>query len=111
MEHITFDNKQTILDHTNTKSTFYILSKGIWRAYQVVDGDENTLWFKRYSDVIYIEIAPNYSLESLGESEAYPMDKKDLDELYLTSHAISNLICRSLSFRDKLLFLQKKVLP
>ena len=92
MEHITFDNKQTILDHTNTKSTFYILSKGIWRAYKIVDGDENTLWFERYSDVIYSEIAPNYSLESIGESEAYCMDKKDLDELCLTSHAISNLI-------------------
>ncbi len=92
MELVTFENKEIILDHTNTKSTFYILSKGIWRAYKIVDGNENTLWFERYSDVIYSEIEPNYLLESVGESKAYYMDKKELDALCLASHEISNLI-------------------
>lgn len=92
MEVVSFENRAAVLEETNTTSTFYLISKGIWRAYKLADGDENTLWFERYGDIMYSEIKPNYTIESLGESEAYCISKKELDALCLSSHAISNLI-------------------
>ncbi|WP_413511779.1 Crp/Fnr family transcriptional regulator [Myroides odoratus] len=89
---VTFENRQLVLDQTYSKSNYYIITKGIWRAYKLIEGNEITLWFERYGDIMYSEITPNYSIESIGESEAYCIDKKELDELCLTSHEISNLI-------------------
>jgi hypothetical protein len=87
-----FDNNQTILDNTNVRSNYYIITQGIWRAYKFFDGNEITLWFERYGDIMYSEINPNYFIVSIGQSEAYYIDKRELDRLCLASHEISNLI-------------------
>ena len=87
-----FANNQIILDNSSLKSSYYIISKGIWRAYKYIDGNEITLWFERYGDIMYSEIKPNYIIESVGESEAYCIDKEELDKLCLASHEVSNLI-------------------
>jgi len=92
MDLVRFDNREIVLDHTHTKSTYYLISKGIWRAYKFIDGDEITLWFERYGDIMYSEITPAYYIESIGISEAYCMDKEELDALCLASHEIANLI-------------------
>lgn len=88
----TFDNNQIILDHTSVRSNYFIITKGIWRAYKFLDGNEITLWFERCGEIMYSEIKPNYFIESIGQSEAYYIGKQELDELCLASHEISNLI-------------------
>ncbi|MCY4779312.1 hypothetical protein ORI89_06600 [Sphingobacterium sp. UT-1RO-CII-1] len=92
MTKVAFENHDVIADSGNDTANYYIISAGIWRSYRYEDGDEITLWFERYGDIMYSEIAPTYSIESVGNSEAYMISKAALDELCLHSHEISNLI-------------------
>lgn len=92
MTQVTFENHDTIVDLDNATAHYYVISAGIWRSYRYEDGNEITLWFERYGDIMYSEIAPTYCIESVGNSEGYVISKMALDQLCLQSHEISNLI-------------------
>ena len=38
-------NKGELIISEGKNSNFYLLKKGIWRAYYLTDGTENSLWF------------------------------------------------------------------
>jgi len=92
MERRSFSRHETVMDLRERKQYYYIISSGIWRGYRVFDGEERTLWFERYGDVLYSEASGDYRIESISESEAYMISKEKLDRWCEESHEISNLI-------------------
>lgn len=78
--------------------SFYILSKGIWRAFRMNNGEETTFWFAFEGSVVFDvwcycqnEISP-IGIESETECEAYYISKNDLESLCNQSLIIANAI-------------------
>ena len=73
-------------------SNFYLLKKGIWRAYYLTDGTENSLWFAAPGDTAfsswgYVDSEVSLiNIESVNESIAYCISKPELEALF--SHSI-----------------------
>lgn len=92
MEKKSFGKHELVMGPDNLKQNYYIISEGIWRGYRIFDGEERTLWFERYGDILYSEASADYRIESISSSSAYVISKNDLDVLCQESHEISNLI-------------------
>jgi CRP-like cAMP-binding protein len=43
MEEISFSKGELIIEKGERNSNFYLIKKGIWRAYYLADGTENSL--------------------------------------------------------------------
>lgn len=92
MEKKYFSDHEIVMGQHERKQYYYIINEGVWRGYRVFDGDERTLWFERYGDILYSEASDDYIIESLSESSAYVISKAELDALCQESHEISNLV-------------------
>lgn len=92
MEKKTFRHQQMVVDFHERKQHYYIISEGIWRGYGIFDGEERTLWFERYGDIVYSEPSDQYGIQSISNSAAYVISKHDLDQWCEESHEIANLI-------------------
>ncbi len=75
----------------------FIVTKGIWREYCFYDGEEATVWFNVVGEITfsvlgYVSQKPSHLfIESITESEAICISRKDLEELYSTSITFANL--------------------
>lgn len=92
MEKRTYTPHEMVIGLQARKQYYYIISEGIWRGYRIFDGEERTLWFERYGDIVYSEASEDYMIESISISSAYVISKEDLDAICVASHEISNLI-------------------
>ena len=73
-----FGKGESIVKEGERNSNFYILKKGIWRAYYMIDGTESSLWFAGTGEI------------AVNESIAYGIAKPDLEELFNSSIELSN---------------------
>lgn len=73
------------------QDVFYIITKGIWRSYRLLDGEERTLWFLSESDIV---VMPNssYQIEAISDSETLCISKTMLDEMCQQSHTAAKLV-------------------
>ena len=92
MTEVRFGKRELIISEGERNSNFYLLKKGIWRAYYLTDGTENSLWFAAPGDTAcsswgYVdsEVSP-INIESVNESIAYCISKPELEALF--SHSI-----------------------
>lgn len=92
MEKKSYGYHEVVIGLHQRKQYYYIISEGIWRSYRIFDGEERTLWFERYGDILYSEASEDYIIESISASSAYIISKTDLDAFCQESHEISNLI-------------------
>ncbi|MFD2556131.1 Crp/Fnr family transcriptional regulator [Sphingobacterium tabacisoli] len=92
MEKKSYGYHDIVIGLQERKQYYYIINEGIWRAYRLFDGEERTLWFERYGDILYSEASEDYIIESISDSSAYVISKTDLDAFCEESHEISNLV-------------------
>lgn len=91
-----FGKGESIVKEGERNSNFYILKKGIWRAYYMIDGTESSLWFAGTGEIAFSSwgYANNevsqVNIESVNESIAYGIAKPDLEELFNSSIELSN---------------------
>ena len=92
MAEVRFSKGELIISEGERNSNFYLLKKGIWRAYYLTDGTENSLWFAAPGDTAFSswgyvdgEVSP-VNIESVNESIAYCISKPELEALF--SHSI-----------------------
>ena len=85
MAEVRFSKGELIISEGERNSNFYLLKKGIWRAYYLTDGTENSLWFAAPGDTAFSswgyvdgEVSP-VNIESVNESIAYCISKPELD--------------------------------
>ena len=77
MEEVSFSKGELIIRKGDRNSNFYLIKKGIWRAYYLADGTENSLWFvgsgeTAFSSWTYVEGKPSQiNIESVNDSIAY----------------------------------------
>jgi len=75
---------------------FYLLKRGIWRAYALKDGVEHTLWFVSTGDAAfsswgYVENCPSQiHIEAVTDSVAYVISRSALEILYNESIEMAN---------------------
>lgn len=91
-----FGKGESIVKEGERNSNFYILKKGIWRAYYMIDGTESSLWFAGTGEIAFSswgyvnnEVS-QVNIESVNESIAYGIAKPDLEELFNSSIELSN---------------------
>ena len=91
-----FGKGELIVKEGERNTNFYILKKGIWRAYYMIDGTESSLWFAGTGEIAFSswgyvnnEIS-QVNIESVNESTAYYIAKPDLEELFNSSIELSN---------------------
>lgn len=91
-----FGKGELIVKEGERNTNFYILKKGIWRAYYMIDGTESSLWFAGTGEIAFSswgyvnnEIS-QVNIESVNESIAYCIAKPDLEELFNSSIELSN---------------------
>mgnify|MGYP000553855351 CR=1 FL=1 len=91
-----FGKGESIVKEGERNSNFYILKKGIWRAYYMIDGTESSLWFAGTGEIAFSswgyvnnEVS-QVNIESVNESIAYSIAKPDLEELFNSSIELSN---------------------
>ena len=53
MEEVAFSKGELIIEKGERNSNFYLIKKGIWRAYYLADGTENSLWFVSPGDAAF----------------------------------------------------------
>ena len=77
MAEVRFSKGELIISEGERNSNFYLLKKGIWRAYYLTDGTEHSLWFAAPGDTAFSswgyvdgEVSP-VNIESVNESIAY----------------------------------------
>ena len=92
MAEVRFSKGELIISEGERNSNFYLLKKGIWRAYYLTDGTEHSLWFAAPGDTAFSswgyvdgEVSP-VNIESVNESIAYCISKPELEALF--SHSI-----------------------
>ncbi len=91
-----FGKGETIVQEGERNLNFYILKKGIWRAYCMMDGTESSLWFARAGEIAFSSWgyvnneASLINIDSQTESTAYCISKSDLEELFNNSLELSN---------------------
>lgn len=85
MEEISFSKGELIIEKGERNSNFYLIKKGIWRAYYLADGTENSLWFATPGDAAfsswgYVDDKPSQvNIESVNDSTAYCISKAKLE--------------------------------
>lgn len=96
MEEVCFPKGEHVIRIGERNSNFYILKKGIWRAYHLADGTENSLWFVGPGEVAfsswgYVDGGPSLiHLESVNDSVAYCIGKAELEALFSRSIEMAN---------------------
>lgn len=96
MEEVSFSKGELVIETGERNSNFYLLKKGIWRAYYLTDGTENSLWFvgpgeAAFSSWGYVGGEPSLlNIESVNDSIAYCISKATLEELFLHSIEMAN---------------------
>ena len=53
MAEVRFSKGELIISEGERNSNFYLLKKGIWRAYHLTEGTENSLWFAASGDTAF----------------------------------------------------------
>ena len=82
MEEVAFSKGELIIEKGERNSNFYLIKKGIWRAYYLADGTENSLWFVSPGDAAfsswgYVDDKPSQvNIESVNDSTAYCISKE-----------------------------------
>lgn len=96
MAEVRFSKGELIISEGERNSNFYLLKKGIWRAYHLTEGTENSLWFAASGDTAFSswgyvdgEVSP-INIESMNESIAYCISKLELEALFLHSVDMAN---------------------
>lgn len=96
MAEVRFGKGKPVISEGERNSNFYLLKKGIWRAYYLADGTENSLWFVGPGDVAFSswgyvdgEASPIH-IESVNESAAYCISKPELEALFSRSIDMAN---------------------
>lgn len=91
-----FGKGDTIVKEGERNTNFYILKKGIWRSYYMMDGTESSLWFAGTGEIAFSswgyvnnEISL-VNIESVNESTAYCIAKSALEELFNQSIELAN---------------------
>lgn len=88
MAEVRFSKGELIISEGERNSNFYLLKKGIWRAYYLTDGTENSLWFAAPGDTAfsswgYVDSEVSLiNIESVNESIAYCISKPELEALF-----------------------------
>ena len=96
MEEISFSKGELIIEKGERNSNFYLIKKGIWRAYYLADGTENSLWFAPPGDAAfsswgYVDDKPSQvNIESVNDSTAYCISKAKLEALFAHSIEMAN---------------------
>lgn len=96
MEEISFSKGELIIEKGERNSNFYLIKKGIWRAYYLADGTENSLWFATPGDAAfsswgYVDDKPSQvNIESVNDSTAYCISKTKLEALFAHSIEMAN---------------------
>ena len=91
-----FGKGDTIVKEGERNTNFYILKKGIWRSYYMMDGTESSLWFAGTGEIAFSSwgyVNNEVSLvniESVNESTAYCIAKSALEELFNQSIELAN---------------------
>lgn len=96
MTEVRFSKGELIIKEGERNTNFHLLKKGIWRAYFLKDGTENSLWFAGPGDVAFSSWgyvdgeASQINIESVNDSVAYCISKADLEMLYSQSIDMAN---------------------
>lgn len=96
MTEVHFPKGTLILKEGERNSNFYLLKKGIWRAYYLRDGTETSIWFVGPGDAAFsswgyvAEEASLINIESVNDSIAYSITKVELEALYSQSIDMAN---------------------
>ena len=96
MEEVHFGKGELVISEGERNSNFYLLKKGIWRAYYLTDGAENSLWFAVPGDTAfsswgYVDGEMSLiNIESVNESMAYCISKPELEVLFSQSIDMAN---------------------
>ncbi|MCD8182571.1 MAG: Crp/Fnr family transcriptional regulator [Bacteroides sp.] len=96
MTEISFPKGEVVIQEGERNSNFYLIKKGIWRAYYLADGTEISLWFvgpgeAAFSSWGYVDgKASRVSIEAVNDSVAYCIGKAELEELFARSIAMAN---------------------
>lgn len=96
MTEVRFNKGEAIVSEGEKNSNFYLLKKGIWRAYHLADGTEISLWFVGPGDAAfsswgYVDGEPShFNIESVNDSVAYCIGKTELEALFSQSIELSN---------------------
>ena len=96
MEEVNFSKGEFVVKTGERNSNFYLLKKGIWRAYYLTDGTEISLWFvgageAAFSSWGYIDGEPSQiNIESVNDSVAYCITKTELEKLFSNSIEMAN---------------------
>lgn len=96
MTEVSFSKGQLIIKEGERNSNFYLIKKGIWRAYYLTDGTENSLWFvgpgeTAYSSWGYVDgDSSQLNIESVNDSTAYCISKAELEDLFSRSIEMAN---------------------
>lgn len=86
-----FTKGELIVNEGERNANFYIIRKGMWRAYCMMDGTESSLWFAGKGEIgfsswgyVNNELS-QINIESVNESIAYGIAKADLEDLFNSS--------------------------
>lgn len=96
MTEVSFAKGQLIIKKGERNSNFYLVKKGIWRAYYLTDGSESSLWFVGPGEVAYSSWgyvdgeSSQINVESVNDSMAYCISKTELEELFSRSIEMAN---------------------
>lgn len=97
MREMSFSKGELIVEEGARNSNFYLIKKGIWRAYYLAEGTEKSLWFvgpgeAGFSSWGYVdEEASRINIESVSDSTAYCISKADLEALFSHSIEMANI--------------------
>lgn len=114
LEHMTevrFSKGELIVKEGDRNTNFYLLKKGVWRAYHLTDGTENSSWFVGRGDAAfsswgYVDGEPSQlNIESVNESIAYCISKAELEVLF--SHSIDMANFGRRIFECEILYIDK----
>ena len=93
-----FPKGSIVIGEDKIDDSFYFLRKGVWRAYSINEGEEQTLWFAVSGEMIfstwgYLKGLPSrITISSSSESIALEMKKSTIDKLIKASPTILNWI-------------------
>lgn len=93
---VRFSKGDPIIKEGERNTNFHLLKRGIWRAYFLKDGTENSLWFAGPGDAAfsswgYVDGEVSHiNIESVNDSVAYCISKADLEILFSQSIDMAN---------------------
>lgn len=98
LELVEIDKNMHIIENGGFNDNFYIIKRGILRAYVPSDGGEQTLWFGYPGQAIFDVWCYNngglspISIEAVTQCELYYIPKNELEKLCSESLAVCNLV-------------------